>query len=95
MAQVQAGNDNTTFLTLNATTVIKGKSGFLGKLVITNVGTTATVVIYDNATVGSGNVLASWATADGKGPFEFKARAVNGITVVVSNSSQAGYITWS
>lgn len=87
-------NANTTHLTAAATTVIKAKPGFIGRLVITAVGSSATVVIYDNASAGSGDVLWSWATADGKGSFAMEARADNGITIVVGGSP-AGYVTWS
>ena len=90
------GNDSTGFLVNNGTTVYKNKGGFVGKLVITNVGTAATVIIYDNATTGSGNILWSYATADGKIILDLKVRAVNGITIVVnSGGAIAGYITYS
>lgn len=95
MAQREA-NANTTFLTNNATTVIKADKAYIGKLVMTNVGTTATVVIYDNASAASGNVLWSWASADGKVSIDLQARCVNGITIIVNNGGAvAGYVTWS
>jgi len=89
-------NANTTFLTNNATTVIKATPGFIGKLVITNVGTTATVDIYDNASAGSGNIMWAYVTADGKVSIDLQARCANGITIVVNNGGAiAGYVTWS
>lgn len=89
------GNQDRGDLANNATTVIKAFPGYFGKLVMTNVGTAATVDVYDNATTGSGVKLWSWVTADGKGVFEFFARAKAGITVVVNNGGTvAGYITY-
>ena len=90
------GNDSTTYLTNNATTVIKAKAGYLGKLVITNVGTTATVTIYDNASAASGSILWAWVSADGKVSIDLKAKCSNGITIIVnSGGTVAGYVTFS
>jgi len=68
----------------------------MGKLVITNVGTTATIIAYDNASAASGSILWSWVSADGKVSIDLRARCANGITVIInSGGTVAGYITYS
>jgi hypothetical protein len=95
MAQ-NATNAKRTDIVNNATTVIKATPGFIGKLVITNVGTAATVTVYDHPSAASGSILWAYVTAEGKVVIDLQARCNLGITVVVnSGGTIAGYITWS
>lgn len=71
-------------LTANGTTNIKTLPGRLGQIVVWNVGTTATIDVYDDASGGTTNHCWSWATADGKGIFALQYPLVNGLTVVVA-----------
>lgn len=86
-------NQNTNAFTGAGTTTLKTGKGVLGRLTVHTVGTTATIILYDN-TAGSGTILYSWATADGKVNLPLEIRFSIGLTVVVTNSPGA-IVTWS
>lgn len=93
MANVES-NAQRTLIPAAATTVIKNKPGYIGKLVVTAVGSASTITIYDNASAGSGEILWLWVTANGIASIDLQARAKNGITIVHAADAVA-YVTWS
>lgn len=78
---------------VNGTTqVYTGKTRFY-RLVVTNVGVSDTIAVYD-ATSGTSNPIVEWAAADGKTVTFVNAPVTTGIRVVASISSTRAYITW-
>lgn len=80
-----------------STTTLKPSPGRLCRVVVTTAGTSAdNITIYDNASAGSGEVL---ATIPGGGTvgtvYALDVPAVNGITVVNVASGPAVTIGWS
>lgn len=93
MATVLSSGGAKTVLTTAATTAIKARPGILGRLVVSEVGTTMTVDIYDDPAT-TNNKVYSWATADGKVSIEFGMPMINGITVVVGGTPGRATIVW-
>jgi len=81
--------------TAAGTVQVKTGKGILGRLVVSAVGTTATVNVYDDTGAGTSNLLWSWATADGKLNQWLDVPFDNGLKVVVTGTSPTIYITWS
>jgi hypothetical protein len=78
-----------SILTDKATYLLRTGQGKLAQIVVTNVGTTWTIDIYDAVTAASGKKIWEWVTADGKGTFAVQIPCSTGITVV-SGGTTAG-----
>jgi len=81
----------------SSTTTVKASPGRLCRVVVTTAGTsTDNITIYDNATAGSGEVLAVIPGGGTVGTiYALDLPAVNGITVVNVASGPAVTIGWS
>lgn len=80
-----------------ATTVVKGSAGRVARVVVTTAGTsTDNATIYDNASAGSGTILAVVAGGGTVGAVTaIDMPAVNGITVVNVASGPAFTVGYS
>lgn len=88
-------NANTSYFDASGdAALLKTGPGVIGKLVIHTVGTGATVILYDN-TAASGNILYSWATADGKVERSLDARFETGLYLQITGTTPGGIVTWS
>lgn len=99
MAQVEVhtGSVATVFTATTAGTLLKNQIGKVGQVVVWNVGTGATIDLYDNA-VGdsSGTHMWSWATADGKNIYAIQTPFKNGISVVIAGTGAPSCtVVWS
>lgn len=91
----QESNANTTYFDASGDeALLKSGPGIVGRLVIHTVGTTATVILYDSLTA-TGNILYSWASADGKIDIELDARFRTGLYLDISGTTPGGFVTWS
>jgi len=80
---IGSGGTATTSVASGATTVIKGSPGRIYGMLVTTAGTTNGFTCYDNATTGSGKVLAGFInTAPIFSSFPLQPYAANGITCV-------------
>lgn len=78
------------------TTVIKATPGRLGRVSVTTASTTGVLTIYDNASTGSGTVLAAIPTNAAIGTsFDFQMPAANGITAVGAANSAGVTVSYS
>jgi WD40 repeat protein len=84
--QLVGTGSNRTDLTATGTTHILARPGRLAQIVVWNVGTGATIDVYDDPT-GTTNHCWSWATADGKGVFALQYPILNGLTIVVAGTA--------
>lgn len=66
--------------------IVKSQPGKVGQVVVWNVGTSATIDVYDSSDGSATNHVWSWATADGKGIFAIQTPMLNGIAVVVAGT---------
>ena len=78
---VTMDGESSTRITTATTTQIVSKPGVLGRVVITNVGTTATLDIYD-ATSGTTLPIWRWVSADGKQSIQLGYKFNLGLRVV-------------
>ena len=85
MATVQRNGDDYWPVAVTAGVVLKNRPGTLGAIVVALAGTTVVCTLYDNK-VGdnSGEVLAQYLTADGKGPFLYGIPFKVGLSAIVT-----------
>lgn len=79
------------------TTVIKAGAGRLWRVTVTGAAPTGALTFYDNATTGSGTVLAvipASGVTSGQ-TFDIQMPAANGITAVGSTGSAAVTVSYS
>lgn len=72
-------------ITTNETNALATKPGILGRLFITEVGTTATVDIYDDPST-TNNKFVTWVSADGKVDWELNIPFSRGLTVITGGT---------
>lgn len=84
-----------SIITTNETNVLKDTDGKLGSVYVANVGTTATIDIYDTAGADTNNKVFEWVTADGKGPFTLQIPMAFGIRVITGGTFGRAVIVWS
>jgi hypothetical protein len=78
------------------TTVVKSSAGRLCSIVVTTQGTTNAATVYDNASTGSGTVLAVVpASATAGTVLQINAPAANGITAVGGTTTAAFTVVYS
>jgi hypothetical protein len=83
-----------TAITAAGTTQIKAAPGKVARVVVMNVGTTATLDIYDHASSNS-NKRVEWVTADGKVNWPLHIPMANGIRAVAGGTFGLAVIVWS
>jgi hypothetical protein len=81
-------------ITAAETNQLKSTSGKVGLVTVWDVGTTATLDIYD-ATSGTSNQVFKWVSADGKGTWQIQCPMANGIRVVSGGTFGGCNIVWS
>lgn len=86
--------ERTAIFTAIGTDPLKTGRGKLGKLIVTAVGTTATVDIYDDPAAAN-NKVASWVSADGKVVWDLQIPMQRGITVVTTGTLGTVVVTFS
>lgn len=91
--QVHQGATRST-ITAAETNQLKTGSGTLGRVQVTNVGTTMTVDIYD-ATSGTTNKIFEWVSADGKINHELNFPFGTGLRVITGGTVGIINIVWS
>lgn len=82
-----------TIITTATTTQIVSAPASLVSVHIENVGTTATLDIYD-AISGTTNKIFEWVTADGKVRVDLGIRAKSGIRVISGGTFGRAVIKW-
>lgn len=80
-------------ITLAETNQLKTGQGKVGHITVWNVGTTATIDIYDHATTTTNKVF-EWVSADGKGTFAIQCPMDNGIRVVAGGTPASFNVVW-
>ena len=73
---------------------LKVGPGKLARVVISNVGTTWTIDIYDDGST-TGNKVWTWASANGTGTFDLEIPMQAGIRVVTTGTPGVGCIVWA
>jgi hypothetical protein len=84
-----------SIITTNETNVLKTTDGKVASVIIANVGTTATLDIYDTAAADTANKIFEWVTADGKGTFALQCPMAFGIRVVTGGTFGRAVVVWS
>ncbi len=74
--------------------LLKTGPGIVGRLVIHTVGTSATVSLYDSLSA-TGDIIYTWATAEGKIDVELDARFSTGLYLDISGTGPGGFVTFS
>lgn len=77
------------------TVIVKGSAGYLDRIVINSGSSSATLTLYDNPTVGSGNVIAIQtlsASTNVAGAVVYNLLFLTGLTVVVTGTIDATFI---
>ena len=92
--EVLSGESTFQIITGSVTTNLKTTPSRLGRLVVTNVGTTMTIDVYDHAS-GNNNKLVEYVSADGKMDWDLGCRTLNGIRVVLSGTIGVAFLTYS
>lgn len=83
-----------SIITAAETNQLKTSPGKVAQLIVGNVGTTATLDIYDDASSNSNKVF-EWVSADGKGVFALQCPMANGIRVVTGGTFGLAVLVWS
>lgn len=94
---VSLGGNATTAVASGAATdtVIKAAAGLLARVLVTTTNTNA-MVLYDNATAGSGKIVGIIpANSQAGAMFEFHMPCANGITVLGNAANPAVTIAWA
>lgn len=91
--QINTG-DKASVITAAETNQLSIATGKVAQVVVWDVGTTATLDIYDNASASSGKVW-GWVSADGKGTFAIQMPIQNGLRVVSGGTFGGATIVWS
>lgn len=73
---------------------LKAAPGKVGTVIIANVGTAATLDVYDDPDSNDNKVF-EWVSADGKGPFAIQCPMAFGIRVVTGGTFGRAVIVWS
>ena len=89
-----ASGQRRSILTDAATYSLKASRGKLAKLIVSSVGTTWTIAIYDDPSTTNNQVYA-YATADGKVNLDLQIPMANGITIVSGGTAGLATIVWS
>lgn len=83
-------------LTAGTTVIATGKAILSGIMVVSDNTNIATITVYDNASTGSGTVLAKCTATTNTGAnsiaFVTPVRADNGITAVVTGTGASGVV---
>ena len=91
--QIHQGATRST-ISAAETNQLKSGSGTLGRVQVSNVGTTATLDIYD-ATSGTTNKFFEWVSADGKINHELNLPFGTGLRVITGGTVGIINIVWS
>lgn len=82
-----------------ATTVVISAPALLGAVVLNPGSAASSITVYDNASAGSGTILASLlGVANGASitlPLDFPIYTTRGLTVVVAGTAATGYVCYS
>lgn len=81
-------------ITAAETNQLVTRSCKVGHVTVWDVGTNATLDIYDHASATSNQVF-KWVSADGKGTFAIQCPMQNGIRVVSGGTFGGANIVWS
>ncbi len=91
--EVRIGHQR-SIITAAETNVLKVGAGKLGSVYVANVGTTATIDIYDTAAADTANKVFEWVSADGKGSFQVQIPMAAGIRVITGGTFGRCVIVW-
>lgn len=80
-------------ITASGTTQVVTGPCTVGRIVISNVGTTATIDIHD-ATSGTTLKVYEWVSADTKREVDLNIRLTLGLRVIVSGTTPRAFITY-
>lgn len=85
-----------SLITTNETNQLKVTPGKIGSVVVSNVGTTATIDIYDDLDSNDATKKVwEWVSADGKGVFALQMPMGEGIRVVTGGTFGRAVVIWS
>lgn len=85
---------NVSVITAAETNQLKDRPGKVGQILIWDVGTTATLDLYDHASSNTNKVW-GWVSADGKGVFALQVPMQAGIRVVTGGTAGGWSVIWS
>ena len=85
-------NNLYTYISTAATTVVRSVKGRLHTVIVQG-GSAGTIVFYDNATVASGNIIASFDSTNAIGTYIFDCDIVNGLVCVTSAATKLTVMT--
>src|SRR4249919_1982300 len=91
--QARVGASRST-ITLAETNQIKVGAAFISHVTVYNVGTTATLDIYDHGSTNTNKVF-EWVSADGKGTFPIQCPMALGIRVITGGTPGGWSVVWS
>lgn len=77
---VAPASNTFAYISTATTTAVKSGSGVLEKIIVSTVGSSSTVTIYDN-TAGSGTIIGV-INSDSLGTYEYGGRFATGLTIV-------------
>lgn len=84
---VGTGSAYKIYTATQGNTNLISRPGRVAQVIVWNVGTTATIDIYDDSGTGTTNHIWSWASADGKGVFALQIPVQSGIAVTVAGTA--------
>lgn len=91
--QVYTGINNSV-ITAAETNQLKASAGKVGQVIVWDVGTTATLDLYDHATANSNKVW-GWVSANGVGVFALQIPMGLGIRIVTGGTAGGWTVVWS
>ena len=92
--QINTG-DKKSVIELAESNNLKTTGGKVGQVVVWDVGSAATIDVYDDASANT-NKCWGWVTADGKGTFPIQMPMKNGIRIVTAGTTPPKLtVVWS
>lgn len=82
-----------SIITTNEENQLKTTPATLHRVIVWDVGTTATLDVYDDDAT-TNNKLFGWVTADGRGVFEIGIRTQDGLRVVTGGTFGGAVVVW-
>lgn len=95
MAATVLGNarGSAAIVATNEANQLKSGTGLLKRIIVNNVGTLATIDIYDHATTTT-NKIFEWVSADGKVVRDLMIPFQNGLRVVTGGTFGNAVVVW-
>lgn len=89
----KSSQGNASIITTNEANQLKTTPATVERVIVTDVGTTATLDIYDHDST-TNNKIFGWVSADGRGVFEVGIRTQDGLRVVTGGTFGHAVVVW-